>query len=156
MSLVAYDNTADPAPADTIPNNTFWPALDPADFRAVSRLDQSVSNGRVDECLAIAMVDINRILAAFQAEQVEAGHTTVDDIPLDVWQTADHYPRLYRRAVYALAHAGLMERYRDHSATGDGDERGQTKDEAADDLRADARWAVAEITGGNHSTVELI
>lgn len=63
---------------------------------------------------------------------------------------------LYLRAVYAQAQADLLERYRDASATGEGDKLGEAKDLAADDYRADARWAIAELTGRNHTTVDLI
>lgn len=156
MSLVSYGNNADPGDADPITNNAFWPAIDPAGFRAAHRVDDSVTNARIVEALAVAMADINRQLVDWQRQQTDAGHTTVDDVPLADWHTDDHYQRLYVRAVHATAHASLMERYRDHTATGEGDDRGDGNDEAADHLRRDARWAVAEILGTTHSTVELI
>lgn len=102
------------------------------------------------------MADINRQLRDWQAEQQAAGAVTIADVEAPSWQVPDAYPLLYRRAVYATAHAALLERYREVSATAQGDERGEAKRDAADDYRRDARWAVSEIEGRTHATVELI
>src|SRR5699024_9381159 len=98
----------------------------------------------------------NRQLVTWQQSQQEDGAEQLDDVPVPPWQLNDAYAVLYRRAIYATAHANVLERYRDYSATGDGAEASEFKDAAADDYRRDARWAVAEITGHTHSTVELI
>ncbi|SDK78657.1 Phage head completion protein (GPL) [Modicisalibacter muralis] len=155
MSLVAY-GTHTPAEAAEIANNAFWPALDPDDFRVQHRIDTTITQPRVTTALRVAMASVNRQLADWQATQVEAGHGDVDSVPLEAWQTAGHHRLLYVRAVHAEAHANLLERYRDVSATAEGDERGEAKNEAADDYRRDARYAVAEIEGRTHTTVELI
>lgn len=156
MTLVAHGNAANPPTGDPVPNNGFWPDIDPAAVRDAERIDDNITPARLAQALAAAIADINRQLATFQAEQKDAGAQTADDIPTEPWHTADHYPALYRRAINASAHALLLERYRDHSATGDGDERGDAKALAADDYRRDARWAVHEILGRTHTTVELI
>lgn len=155
MSLVAYGNgTAEPAAP--IVNNGFWPDIDPADFRSTQRIDTTITSPRVLHALQVAMASLNRQLADWQAEQLEAGYAGAENVPLEAWQIAGHHTLLYVRAVYAQATANILERYRDVSATGDGDERGEAKAEAAEDYRRDARWAVAEIVGRNHTTVELI
>jgi hypothetical protein len=155
-SLISYGTgTQEPAPAPIV-NNSFWPSVDPADFLSAERLDSTMTAERVEQALRAAMADINRQLADWQAEQEEAGAGTIDDVALPSWQVPNAYPNLYRRAVYATAHAALLERYRDYSATGDGADHGEVKDLAADDYRRDARWAVSEIMGRNHVTVELI
>ena len=156
MSLIAYNNPATDATPRRLANNGFWDDIDPADFRDVERADSTITAARVRHALQVAMADINRQLAAWQAARQGEGAATVYDVTPPGWQLPDAYPLLYRRAVYATAMATLLERYRDHSATGQGDERGEAKDVAADDYRADARWAVAEIEGRTHSTVELI
>ncbi|MFA5495181.1 MAG: head completion/stabilization protein [Porticoccaceae bacterium] len=156
MSLIAYGTAPTQDAPEAIDNNGFWPAVDPADFRQTHRIDTSIAPPRVSHALALAIADINRQLADWQTAQQAAGASTADDIPSLYWANPGYYLLLYRQAVYATAHALLMERYRDHSATGVGDERGQAKDFAADDYRRDARWAVAEITGRTHTTVELI
>ena len=156
MSLIAAGTGAAPADPPSLPNNGFWPAIEPADFREATRLDGTVTVPRLVQALQVAMADVNRQLADWQLARQDDGAATLDAVAPPVWALPDHYALLYRRAVYATAHASLLERYRDVSATQDGDERGEAKDEAADDLRRDARWAVAEIEGRAHSTVELI
>ncbi|NNC24269.1 head completion/stabilization protein [Salinisphaera sp. USBA-960] len=154
MSLVAADNTA--GTASPIDNNGFWPSIDPADVRATERLSEAVTGARLVAALTAAIADTNRQLADWQADQVAAGHATIDSVPVAPWQTTGHHTTLYRRAVAAAAHADLLERYREISATQAGDDMGQAKTDAADDYRRAARWAIAEITDRTHSTVELI
>lgn len=156
MSLIAYGTPQDDTPPRRLANNGFWDDIDPAAFRAAERADASITDARVEHALSVAMADVNRQLAAWQqARQAEGADTAWDATP-PAWQLPDAYPLLYRRAVYATAMASLLERYRDHSATGEGDERGEAKALAADDYRRDARWAVSEIQGRTHTTVELI
>ncbi len=45
---------------------------------------------------------------------------------------------------------------RDYSATGDGAERADALTPTADEYRRDARWAIRNILGIAHTTVELI
>lgn len=156
MSLIEYGIGKTEDLPDPIKNNGFWPDLDPATFREAERVDSAITAPRLDQALRVAIADVNRQLAEFQSRQVATGYTTADEVPPPSWATTDHYPLLYHRAIYATAKAALLERYRDTSATGAGDERGQAKDEAADDYRRDARWAVSEILGQPHTTVELI
>lgn len=138
-----------------ITNNGFWPDVDPSEFKEEERV-HNVTDPRITKALRAAIADINRQLANYQHEQQESGRTTIDEVPIEPWQTPGDLQLLYLRAVYAQAQADLLERYRDASATGKGDERGEAKDLAADDYRADARDAIAELTGRNHTTVELI
>ncbi|MFM9269969.1 head completion/stabilization protein [Halomonas elongata] len=156
MSLIAAGTGQPPEDAPSLANNSFWPDIAPADFRDATRLDGTVTAPRLVQALQIAMADINRQLAEWQQARQNDGAATLDDVTAPAWAGPDHYAVLYRRAVYATAHASLLERYRDVSATSEGDERGEAKDLAADDVRRDARWAVAEIEGRHHTTVELI
>ena len=156
MSLIAYGTSEASTPAAAITNNGFWPAIEPEAFRDAERADTTITAARVEHALRVAMADVNRQLAAWQAARQEEGAATIEEVTAPAWQLPDAYSLLYRRAVYATAMASLLERYRDHSATGEGDERGEAKDLAADDYRRDARWAVSEIQGRTHTTVELI
>ncbi|RCV89732.1 head completion/stabilization protein [Billgrantia montanilacus] len=156
MSLIAAGYGTEDPPAADIENNGFWPAVSPADFRLVERLDSNVTSERAVHALAVAMADINRQLSAWQTAQMDEGADAIGDVAPPSWLPPNVYPLLYKRAVYATAHATLLERYREISATGEGDERGEAKASAADEYRRDARWAVSEITGRNHTTVELI
>ena len=156
MSFVATNHEAAGEPGGSISNNGFWPDLGVDDFRDDERLGRDIRNRRLDRALSAAMSDVNRQLARFQANQVDKGVGQAEAIPIEAWQTKDHYAALYIRAVYALAHADLLERYRDYAMSSAGGDRGETHDAAADDYRRASRWAVAEIEGRPHSTVELI
>lgn len=156
MSLIAAGYNTEPEAPEKIENNGFWPDIDPADFRKAERILEAITAERAEYALRAAMSDINRQLRTWQAQQQEAGADTVADVVPPSWQAPGVYSLLYRRAVYATAHASLLERYREVSATNAGDERGEAKNEAADDYRRDARWAVAEIQDRNHTVVELI
>ncbi|MGQ7261209.1 head completion/stabilization protein [Vreelandella sp. V005] len=153
--MIAHGTNPTSPPLDPIANNGFWPEIDPNEFSEEERV-HNVTPKRLKTSLRAAIADINRQLAEYQAEQQESGRATIDEVPVEPWQTPGDLHLLYNRAVYAQAQADLLERYRDASATGEGDERGEAKDLAADDYRADARWAIAELTGRNHTTVELI
>jgi len=157
MSLVAHGGSnTQPAEAQPITNNGFWPDIEPDAFRDRHRIDSTITAGRVSQSLGVAMRDINRQLADFQTQQRDAGIYASDAVPTEHWQIPGHATELYYQAVFSEAHARILESYRDYSATRDGDERGETKDEAAEDYRRDARWAVSEIIGEPHTTVELI
>lgn len=153
--MIAH-GTNPPSPTlEPIPNNGFWPDIDPSDFQEEERVFR-VTPPRMRQSLRAAIADINRQLASYQMEQQASGRANINEVPIEPWQTPGDLQLLYLRAVYAQAQADLLERYRDASATGEGDERGEAKDLAADDYRADARWAIAELAGINHTTVELI
>ena len=156
MSLIAAGYGSEAEPPAKIQNNGFWPAIDPADFRDTERLGSHITAARVEHALRSAIADTNRQLADWQANHQKSDAASIDLVEPPAWAIEGHYSQLYRRAVYAAAHASLLERYRETTATGQGDERGEAKAAAADDYRRDARWAVAEIEGRTHTTVELI
>ena len=116
MSLIAAGTGNTETPLEEIANNGFWPAVSPSDFRDAERLDGTVTAPRLVQALRVAMADVNRQLADYQAEQQAAGIESAAAIPLEPWQIEGHQAQLYRRAVYAQAHADLLERYRSYSA----------------------------------------
>ncbi|MCM2973508.1 head completion/stabilization protein [Larsenimonas suaedae] len=154
-SFVATGNTR-ATPLEPIANNGFWPAIDPADFRDRHRVDGTVTPARLDDVLLTAIATTNRVLRHWQFDQIETGYLHIDAVPTPSWQPPSIYPDLYRRAVYAEAHAQLLERYRDYDATASTRDRGDLHDQTADRFRRDAHWAISEITGRGHVTVELI
>ncbi len=126
-TLISYGETSE-TQADDIANNGFWPTISPAEFRANNRIDASVSPERVAFALRTAITSINAELAEWQTYQTYAGHADIDQVAKPAWAIEDHYQHLYQQAVYSTAHALILERYRDHSATGDVDESGDAKE----------------------------
>ncbi|WP_353981702.1 head completion/stabilization protein [Salinicola endophyticus] len=154
-SFVAAGN-ASATPAEPIPNATFYPDIDPAAFRDAHRIDGTVTPQRIADVLLTAIAATNRVLREWQARQVEAGYPVIDAVPAPDWQPAGIYPALYQRAVFAEAHAQLLERYRDYDATAATRDRGDLHEDTAGTYRRDARWAVSQICGRPNVTVELI
>lgn len=154
-SFIATGNAGNRA-AEPIENNGFWPAIDPAEFRETNRIDSTVTPPRVQDALLTAMATTNRVLRHWQAKQVAEGYSRAGDVPASDWQPPGTYLALYKRAVFAEAHARILERYRDYDATASTRDRGDLNEYAGESYRRDAAWAISEIEGRPHSTVELI
>ncbi|SEG43864.1 head completion/stabilization protein [Billgrantia desiderata] len=156
MNSFVSTGTASSQDSEAIANNGFWPDIVPADFRARHRLDGTVTADRLEGALLAAVATVNRTLRDWQASQVAASHATVAEVPVPIWQAPGVYLGLYQRAVYSMAHASLIERYADFDATNSGRDRAERLVDPAESYRRDAVWAIAEIEGRPHSTVELI
>lgn len=142
--------------AEPVTNNGFWPDIQPDDFRESHRLDGTITPARIEGALLAAIATVNRTLRDWQAQQVDAGHATIDAVPTPIWQAPGVYQGLYQRAIYSMAHASLIERYTDYDTTNSGRDRAERVADPADAYRRDAIWAISEIEGRPHSTVELI
>lgn len=154
MSFIAAGG-AEPT-AETIVNNGFWPDLDVSVFRDTMRVDSTITEPRAIHALETALMDANSQLADFQAAQQAAGHAKAVDVPVRPGQRAGDTERLYLRAVWNLAKAQLIERYRDYDTTKDGIDRSEALAGVIDDCRRDAAWAIRDIKGSRRTTVELI
>ncbi len=139
-----------------ITNDGWFPDLDGQHLRDSLRLDGSITDARLETAAVNAMIEINRELKAWKAQQLAAGNASLADVPADQIQGESQLLHLYRRAIYCSAGAELAERMRDYSATGDGAERAEALTPTADEYRRDARWALRSILGRVHTTVELI
>ena len=144
-----------PAPYP-ITNDGWFPDLDGQHLRESLRLDGSITDARLETAAVNAVIEVNRELKAWKAQQVAAGNASLEDVPADQIQGESQLLHLYRRAIYCSAGAELAERMRDYSATGDGAERAEVLTPTADEYRRDARWAMRSILGRVHTTVELI
>lgn len=144
--------TAEPC----IENNGFWPDIQPSDFREHHRLDGTITPARIEGALLAAIATVNRTLRHWQQAKVDAGYPTMDALPIPLWQAPSVFRGLYLRAVFSTAHASLIERYADYDATNSGRDRGERLLDPAASYRRDAAWAISEIEGRPHSTVELI
>ena len=152
--FVANGNSPDPEAV--IINNGFFPDIDPAKFRAATRQDKTVTEERLRQALLEAIAAVNRELSAWQLSQQESGHADLGSLPQPQIGDEGILTHHYRRAVYGLAKAELLERYRDFDATRSGAER-EDENPAADDIyRRDARWAIADLQGKRRTVVEMI
>lgn len=149
--------TAPTAPDEgEIANSPFWPAISLPDLRETVRLDGTVTTARLTHAVVDAITSVNRDLADWRSARQAEGHTTLAAVPSEVINNESVHLHSYRRAVYAMTRANLLERYTDYSATGDGVKGADAKIISSDDLYRDARFAIRDILGTTHNTVELI
>lgn len=153
MALIAAGSNTDPV---TITNAAFFPDLALSDFRDNMRLDSTVTDDRAVHALQIALFDVNAQLAPWMESQQAEGVATLDAVPEQSWQPEGYYTQLYLRAVWSLARANLIERYRDYDSTNDGHDNADALEMTGDDYRRDAAWAISDIKARRRITVELV
>ncbi|MGU5714888.1 head completion/stabilization protein [Aeromonas taiwanensis] len=147
--------TTSPAEGE-IDSTPFWPAISLPDLRDTVRLDGTVTTARLKHAVIDAITSVNRDLADWRRAREAEGVATLAAVPGEVINGESAYLHSYRRAVYALTRANLLERYTDYSATGDGVKGADAKIISSDDLYRDARFAIRDILGTTHITVALI
>lgn len=139
-----------------IDSSPFWPAISLPDLRDTVRLDGTVTTARLQHAVIDAITSVNRDLADWRRAREAEGVATLAAVPGEVINGESAYLHSYRRAVYAMTRANLLERYTDYSATGDGVKGADAKIISSDDLYRDARFAIRDILGTTHITVALI
>ena len=139
-----------------ISNSTFWPDIDLSQLRDAVRIDGTVTDNRLTHAVINAISSVNRDLSDWRQAQKAVGATTLSDVEAEEINGESELKQLYLRAVYATTKANLIERYRDYDATGDGHKSADKLELSADDLYRDARFAIRDIIGETHTTVELI
>ena len=139
-----------------IDSSPFWPAISLPDLRDTARLDGTVTTARLTHAVIDAITSVNRDLADWSIARQAEGNATLAAVPSEVINGESVHLHSYRRAVYAMTRANLLERYTDYSATGDGVKGADAKIVSSDDLYRDARFAIRDILGTTHNTVELI
>ena len=149
--------TAPAAPEEgQVTSDAFWPATSLSDLRDTVRLDGTVTTARLKHAVIDAITSVNRDLADWRRAREAEGVATLAAVPGEVINGESVHLHSYRRAVYAMTRANLLERYTDYSATGDGVKGADAKIISSDDLYRDARFAIRDILGTTHITVALI
>jgi hypothetical protein len=120
------------------------------------RVDGTITNARLTECIALAMSAVEDQLDAWQQQQLDLGRAKLADVPSKVIAGTSRLVLLYTRAVYATVQAELIERYRDVDTTHTGDKRADTLDQTVDDYRRNTRYAIRDILGRPRADVELL
>lgn len=153
MSFIAK---ADAAVETAIANDGFFPSINPVDARDAMRMDGTVTAERLRNSLIDAISSVNDELAVWKAAQIAAGHATLTAVPASTVDAISAHLHRYKRAVYAMSKANLIERYRDFDSTNAGNKKADQMENPIDDLRRDARWAISDILDIGRTTVELI
>ena len=151
--FIATGNTAE---AYVITNDGFWPDIDGATLRAAIRLDGSVSDARLEVAAVNALIQVNQELRGLKASHQADGHAALADVPADRINNESCLVLLYRRAIYCTTAAELSERYRSFDSTAEGNRNAEELTPSIDEYRRDARFAIRDLLGVGHCTVELI
>lgn len=139
-----------------IKNGSFWPDINLSKVRDTVRLDGTVTDDRLKHATVAAIIDVNRDLKTFKEAQLNAGYTMLTEVPAEQVDEVSELLTLYLRAVYCRLKANLMERYADYDSTAKGLSNASEQNETVTDLYRDARFAIRDILGVSHVTVELI
>ena len=151
--MSSFIATAPITPEADLPHHPFWPAISPADFRAVMNLDGTITLPRLTFALTEAVVLVNAELKDFRLTAEANGIEHLADVPDDEHNRLEH---LYRRAVYERAKGDLMERMIGFDATANGQKRAEGQEPAIDDHYRNSLWAIRDILGVRRTTVELV
>ncbi|MDV5392269.1 head completion/stabilization protein [Shewanella xiamenensis] len=153
MSFIA---PATSSTASIITNDPFWPDIEPDVLRQTMRLDGTVTNERLEHAVINAALQVNSDLKNWRIGNQLLGFDSLVQVPAEQINGQSIYLQLYLRAVYCLTKANLIERYSDFDSTAKGLKAGEELTDSITDLRRDARFAIRDILGESHVTVELI
>ncbi|WP_168400639.1 head completion/stabilization protein [Erwinia amylovora] len=173
MSSVVARKQVFPAASDTsdvddgdarISAGDFWPVIELSDLRLAARITGGITTSRLMHVTTEAVAHVTHQLQNWRTEQVKAGFSLLEDVPetLPCGETEKltingENVKVYRfrRAVYSIARALVLEGYRDVDTTAKGDKDATAMDLQRDDLWRDARWSIADIRGVPRLYAEL-
>ncbi|MBU6189608.1 MAG: head completion/stabilization protein [Betaproteobacteria bacterium] len=156
ISLPPAGDSAPPSTPDSVAFDGFYPALSLAAARAAMRIPTDITDARLRDALAAAMLEIADDLTQWRAVQDAAGFAVLADCSDRMIAGEKRLVLLWRRAVHHLAAADLAEIQRGPDSTPAGSDRAAQLDSTAADHRRNSRWAVRDMLGIPHTTIELI
>lgn len=134
-------------------NEGYFPDIDITDYRNQARLDGTVTETRLKDALIEAIASVNDELKDFKTA---SKMTALDEIDCPYIDNQSVLVYRYKRAVYCLATANLYERYAAYDTTADGEKKMEILQESINQLRRDARFAIADIQKQQRVNVELL
>lgn len=144
-----------PDPDFIVTNDGWFPDIDLKNLREAMRLDGTVTHARLKQAVIAAIIYVNTDLETWQEDQKKS-HPSLDAMPAARIANESTLTVNYRRAVYCMAKADLIERYRDYDTTAEGNKKAEWLENSPDEQRRNAHWAIADITKRQHLTVEII
>ena len=145
--------------SNIITNDGFFPDIDIANMRDAIRLDGTVTDARLIAATVDAIIFVNDQVKELKAAAQTAGHTSMAAIPAAQVNRQSVLIAHYLRAVYCTAKADLIERYKDYDTTAttlDDKKLVSFLANGPDEERRNAQWAMSNLLGRHHVTVELI
>lgn len=151
MSVVARKqimpgNEADVDDGDaSVTGGKFWPAIQLSDLRLAARITGSVTTSRLIHVTTEAVAHVTDQLQDWQIEQESSGYATLAEVPAQKINGESVKVYRFRRAVYSVTRALVLENYRDVDTTPKGEKAADALDAQCSDLWRDARWSIADI-----------
>lgn len=154
MSSLVAKKTPFPAVSDvtdvddgdsTVTAGSFWPVISLKDLRLAARITGGVTTTRLMHVTTEAVGHIIEQLEEWQINQQRLGYDTLQNVPAVEVNGESVKVYRYRRAVYSIARALVIEGYRDVDTTPKGDKDAAALDLQREDLWRDARWGIADI-----------
>ncbi|MCK3655799.1 phage head protein [Pasteurellaceae bacterium Macca] len=156
VNPTASAKETEPYPDEIIQNDGFFPDLSLRAVRNTMRIDGTVTNDRLRHAVIEAMITVNHDLGVFAGNAKNNQKYALEAVNQGEINGENVMIYRYQRAVFALATAQLMERYRNFDSTKEGNDKANELLDTAADLRRDYHFAVRQILGENQVISELI
>jgi hypothetical protein len=152
--------------AIVLANMDFFPDIHLRDFQTRYKVDNSHGEDKQIQSLQNAMHRINKQLLDDMAtekrtnwvcEQVRKGYLTLDKVPSMHYGNCSEKVSQYLTAIYALAKANLVSKYRDIDTTRrHGQEKAAELESTEDDYRQESRESLRLLMDKPRVTIDLI
>lgn len=139
-----------------ISNISFFPAITIKDVRESQRLDGTVTTERLKKAITNAIIAVNDDLYSWRLAKQADGLSSINELIDDIINGESKYLILYKQAVYSWANALLNEQYLNFDVTAKAKNQIEPEQQSAGDLYRNSRYAIRDILGKSHSTMELI
>ena len=143
----------------TIENDGFWPDLSVSEFQKGYRLPAEFLGDLLTDALAIAMVEVNKDLAAAKAALQDSGISNLASVAgvetPAAWGFA-HKAMLYKRAVYCRAKASALQQFATVTRRESAENTGKEAPEREDTFLAFSQSAVRALQGRGRITAALL
>lgn len=156
ISLPPAGPSAPLALDDTVSFDGWYPDLSLRGARQSLRIPTDITDTRLRDALTAAMLEIADDLAPWREVQDMTGFARLADCDDRVVAGENRLVILWRRAVHTLAAADLAEIQHGPDSSAQGADRAAALDMTAAELRRNSRWAVRDMLGIPHTTIELI
>lgn len=109
LGFIAIEPTTEAGDTTTIYSGPFWPVIDVDQLRQAMRIDGTVTDHQLNHTAINAVSEVNTDLNYWRKEREAEGVTTLADVPAESINDTSVNLHHYRRAVYALTQANLVE-----------------------------------------------
>ncbi|KAF1072708.1 MAG: hypothetical protein GAK45_00143 [Pseudomonas citronellolis] len=140
----------------TINSDEFWPGIDLDELREALRIGADVTASKLETAVVSALLNVNRQLSEWQAQQQDKGYSTLNQVPSKTINGQSLQVVRYQRAVCCAVAAEIAERYTGYDTTNSGQQNAEERRPLIDEYRRDLSWALSDFLNRPRNTVELI